>query len=255
MVALPPVERALPPQRGRRRARPRLVGDVRAAGRLRRLARADRRGLRPARRHVAPRLGLRVEHARPRTPRRDEPRPRPPSSGGSSSTRTAPRSSFRPAQSSISAGSRRAGWPTAQPPCCGSRSRAAGSSSTPAATSSPPAAPTSSPSTGLPERGSPLDEGEAAATSSWRQRSWRNGDGRIAHHLIDPATGAPGAQTSATVVGTSATEADVLATDPRAAARWLADLGTPARVEHDGFRRANPAWAALAGSATRMTNP
>ena len=102
---------------------------------------------------------------------------------------------------------------------------------------------------GAPGAWIPLDEGDAAATSSWRQRSWRNGDGRIAHHLIDPATGAPGAQTSATVVGTSATEADVLATTLALRPGRLADLGAPARVEHDGTQRANPAWAALAGGA------
>ena len=93
-----------------------------------------------------------------------------------------------------------------------------------------------------------LDEGEAAATSSWRQRSWRNGDGRIAHHLIDPATGAPGAQTSATVVGASATEADVLATVLALRPGWLARVRTPARVDDDGIPRSNHAWNALTGS-------
>jgi len=92
-----------------------------------------------------------------------------------------------------------------------------------------------------------LGEGYAAATSSWKQRSWQNGDGRIAHHLIDPATGAPGAPAAATVVGTSATEADVLATALALRPRRLATLAIPARVEQEAAQYANRAWVALAG--------
>ena len=105
---------------------------------------------------------------------------------------------------------------------------------------------------GAPGAWIPLDEGDAAATSSWRQRSWRNGDGRIAHHLIDPATGAPGALTSATVVGTSATEADVLATVLALRPQRLAELTVPARVDDDTIQRSNPAWDALSGSEHTM---
>jgi len=100
-----------------------------------------------------------------------------------------------------------------------------------------------------------LGEGDAAATSSWRQRSWQNGDGRIAHHLIDPATGAPGAQTTATVVGTSATEADVLATTLALRPRGLPELSIPARVEQHGAQYANRAWVALAGGGPRIATP
>ncbi len=102
---------------------------------------------------------------------------------------------------------------------------------------------------GEPAATLPLAEGEAAATSSWSQRSWRNGDGRLAHHLIDPATGAPGAQTSATVVGGSATEADVLATVLALRPERIAELAAPARVEANGHVRANAAWETFARPA------
>jgi len=96
----------------------------------------------------------------------------------------------------------------------------------------------------------PLREGQSAATSSWRLRRWRNGDGHEAHHLIDPATGAPGARTSATVVGECACDADVLATVLALRPERVDELAEAAQVERDGAVRANAAWAALGGSTT-----
>jgi thiamine biosynthesis lipoprotein len=53
--------------------------------------------------------------------------------------------------------------------------------------------------------------GQGVATSGFGRRRWRNGDGTEAHHLIDPATGAPGPATHATVVSDDPVAADVLA--------------------------------------------
>jgi FAD:protein FMN transferase len=56
-----------------------------------------------------------------------------------------------------------------------------------------------------------LQPGSAVATSGPHARSWPAGAGR-AHHLIDPATGAPGtAAAAATVIAASCAEADVWA--------------------------------------------
>ena len=57
-----------------------------------------------------------------------------------------------------------------------------------------------------------LREGEAVATSGFSVHRWVNGDGAAAHHLIDPATGRPGAPAHATVVAETAAAADVRAT-------------------------------------------
>lgn len=57
-----------------------------------------------------------------------------------------------------------------------------------------------------------LRPGSAIATSGYDTRSWRNGDGVQAHHLIDPATGAPAPLARATVIAETVTAADVLAT-------------------------------------------
>jgi thiamine biosynthesis lipoprotein len=57
-----------------------------------------------------------------------------------------------------------------------------------------------------------LREGEAVATSGFSVHRWVNGDGATAHHLIDPATGRPGAPAHATVVAETAAAADVRAT-------------------------------------------
>jgi thiamine biosynthesis lipoprotein len=53
----------------------------------------------------------------------------------------------------------------------------------------------------------------AVATSTTMRRRWLTGDGRIAHHLIDPRTGKPGDSdlASVTVVAETVAEAEVLA--------------------------------------------
>jgi thiamine biosynthesis lipoprotein len=57
-----------------------------------------------------------------------------------------------------------------------------------------------------------LPQGWGAATSAWQRRAWQTGDGRTAHHLIDPETGAPGVHSHATVLAANPVAADVLAT-------------------------------------------
>ncbi len=86
------------------------------------------------------------------------------------------------------------------------------------------------------------------ATSSTTVRRWRHG-GHTMHHLIDPATGLPVADTWRTVSVAAATcaEANVAATAAivrRAAApAWLAELGLPARlVAGDGAVRRVAGW-------------
>ena len=81
-----------------------------------------------------------------------------------------------------------------------------------------------------------LRDGHALASSSWNALIWSNDDGAAAHHLIDPATGAPAEPASAVVIASDAGEADALATalavQPRARfapddrARW----STPPRA-------------------------
>ena len=88
-----------------------------------------------------------------------------------------------------------------------------------------------------------LEPGQAVATSGHGRRRWRTGEGSFAHHLIDPASGAPAVPAHVTVVAGDVVTADVLATalavrpallDARAeACRW-----TP---EH-GQSRATAAW-------------
>ncbi len=75
----------------------------------------------------------------------------------------------------------------------------------------------------------------AIATSSTMVRSWRSGE-RSAHHIIDPATGAPAGVVWRTVsvaaatcvdANTASTAAIVRGTDAPA---WLSDSGLPARL-------------------------
>jgi thiamine biosynthesis lipoprotein len=77
------------------------------------------------------------------------------------------------------------------------------------------------------------------ATSGIGRRSWRDAEGRPAHHLLDPSTGRPAFTgiVQATAIAASALEAEVrakaaLLTGPRGAARWLPDGG--ALVLDDG---------------------
>jgi thiamine biosynthesis lipoprotein len=54
-------------------------------------------------------------------------------------------------------------------------------------------------------------EGSGVATSGWTRRHWRNGDGREAHHIIDPELGEPAPRAQATVVADEPVAAEVLA--------------------------------------------
>jgi thiamine biosynthesis lipoprotein len=56
-----------------------------------------------------------------------------------------------------------------------------------------------------------IGQGEGVATSGSGRRRWVNGDGQIAHHLIDPVAGRPGPCTQATVIAGDVVTADVLA--------------------------------------------
>ena len=56
-----------------------------------------------------------------------------------------------------------------------------------------------------------ISQGEGVATSGSGRRRWVNGDGQIAHHLIDPVAGRPGPRTQATVIAGDVVTADVLA--------------------------------------------
>ena len=85
----------------------------------------------------------------------------------------------------------------------------------------------------------------AVATSGISRRSWLDGDGRPAHHLLDPRTGAPvfTGIVQATALAPTAAHAEVLAkaavlAGPAGAAHWLryggvivSDDGSYARVE------------------------
>ncbi|MBV8258535.1 MAG: FAD:protein FMN transferase [Actinobacteria bacterium] len=100
-----------------------------------------------------------------------------------------------------------------------------------------------------------MAEGLAVATSAAGGRGWRNGDGRVAHHLIDPETGAPAAESSATVVAASAEEADVLAKVLALRPERLGALDRPAVVRDASGVRANDAWAQAAVSEAERPRP
>jgi FAD:protein FMN transferase len=91
-------------------------------------------------------------------------------------------------------------------------------------------------------------EGEAAATSGFSVHRWVNGDGSLAHHLIDPLTGRPGARAHATVIAETAAAADVRATYLALRPEAVEDAPAPALVTlPEGGRRASAGW----GEATR----
>lgn len=94
-----------------------------------------------------------------------------------------------------------------------------------------------------------LREGEAVATSGHSRRWWRNGDGREAHHLIDPATGAPGPRTNATVLAGDAVTADVQAKVLALRPALIHTLALPALVHVHGIPYASPGWAAVLAQA------
>ena len=87
-------------------------------------------------------------------------------------------------------------------------------------------------------------EGEGVATSSSERRQWELGDGTVAHHLIDPRTGAPCVRGTAVVIGEDPVAADVLASCVVLDAAFLDTLDAPAaRIDIDGTITATPDWA------------
>ena len=86
------------------------------------------------------------------------------------------------------------------------------------------------------------------ATSSTTVRTWTRG-GRLVHHIINPATGAPAASCWRTVSVAAGTCVDANTASTAAIIRgaaapgWLHDLGLPARlVRHDGTTVTTAGW-------------
>ncbi len=84
--------------------------------------------------------------------------------------------------------------------------------------------------------------GQGVATSGYGRRHWHNGDGRLAHHLIDPATGAPGRLTHATVVSEDPVAADVLAKVLALRPDRITEMQEAAAVMIDGRVVTTPRW-------------
>ncbi len=92
-----------------------------------------------------------------------------------------------------------------------------------------------------------LREGEAVATSGFSVHRWVNGDGAAAHHLIDPATGRPGAPAHATIVAETAAAADVRATYLALRPDEVETAPAPALVTLvGGGRHASQRWGQVA---------
>jgi FAD:protein FMN transferase len=91
-----------------------------------------------------------------------------------------------------------------------------------------------------------VGEGQGIATSGYGRRRWQNGDGRPAHHLIDPETGAPGPRTHATVISDDPVAADVLAKLLTLRPGRIAALDEAAMVMSDGVLRTTAAWTEVA---------
>jgi len=87
-----------------------------------------------------------------------------------------------------------------------------------------------------------VGEGQGIATSGFGRRRWQNGDGRDAHHLIDPETGAPGPRTHATVLSDNPVAADVLAKVLTLRPGRIAAIEEAALVMVDGELMTTPAW-------------
>ena len=88
--------------------------------------------------------------------------------------------------------------------------------------------------------------GQGIATSGWSRRSWVNGDGVDAHHLIDPSTGAPGPRVQATVCADDPIEAEIEAKVLTLRPDALDETENAALLwEHDDVR-VNRAWSEVA---------
>jgi thiamine biosynthesis lipoprotein len=87
-----------------------------------------------------------------------------------------------------------------------------------------------------------LRAGQGVATSGCGRRAWRNGDGVPAHHLIDPATGAPAQPAQATVIADDPVAADVLATALCVRPGLVVGRREPCLVQAHGRWHSTPAW-------------
>ena len=87
-----------------------------------------------------------------------------------------------------------------------------------------------------------LREGHGVATSGYGRRQWTNGDGRVAHHLLDPATGTPGPLSHATVVSADPVAADVLAKVLALRPERIHTFPEPAIVTVDGGQQVSRRW-------------
>ncbi len=92
-----------------------------------------------------------------------------------------------------------------------------------------------------------LRDGYSLSSSSWSSLIWSNDDGTAAHHLIDPATGAPAEPASAVVIASDAAEADALATAMAVRPALVSHLTTICAMVHsDRGERHTAAWEAVA---------
>lgn len=88
-----------------------------------------------------------------------------------------------------------------------------------------------------------LPPGWGAASSGFGRRCWLMQDGSRAHHLIDPATGAPGEPAHVTVLAPDPVAADVLATAIAVRPELLASRSEPCLlVDAAGHVRTTAAW-------------
>src|SRR3954468_4855312 len=91
-----------------------------------------------------------------------------------------------------------------------------------------------------------LRDGHALASSSWSAMLWSNDDGAAAHHLIDPATGAPAEPASAVVIASDAGDADALATALAVRPELVSRLTTCAMIHTAQGERHTAPWEAVA---------
>jgi FAD:protein FMN transferase len=87
-----------------------------------------------------------------------------------------------------------------------------------------------------------VHEHQGIATSGWSRRHWVNGDGRVAHHLIDPATGSPGPRVQATVLSDDPIEAEIEAKLLALRPDELTVTSNPALLWDHVAVRTNRAW-------------
>jgi FAD:protein FMN transferase len=85
-------------------------------------------------------------------------------------------------------------------------------------------------------------EGQGIATSGSGRRRWVNGDGTVAHHLVDPDLGRPGPESQATVIADDCVAADVLAKTLALRPRLIRSITFAAMVTAGGACAENAAW-------------